>query len=231
MVRRPASVLLFAFLAHACGGGTPTQPGYASKPLAPILFAPICAPVQSEVHCTEQYFDSHVTSDVTVAGVWSVSSEPDTQVDTAVATVSRPGVVAPRTQGNIYIRVTYAGLHQTAGPSFAIDPAAPAVALGPYLEGVVTQARTSPSVFLGPGIPGALVEVLDPPSEVGRTCLTNNVGFYRLKHFPLDVPITVRVSNAGYVSLTKTNSGITIQPSFGQALNTGLGFELERVQQ
>jgi hypothetical protein len=230
MARRLGSLFLVALLAQACGG-TPTQPSYTGIPLFPILFLPICAPVQSEIHCTVQYFDSHTTYDVTEAGVWSVSSEPDSQVDTDIAAVSRPGVVVPHTKGNIYVRVTYAGLHQPAGPSFAVDPAASAVPLGPYLEGVVTEARSSPSVFLGPGIPGALVEVVDPPSEVGKTCLTVNSGGYRLKHFPLGVPITVRVSKAGYITSIKTNSGITIQATFGQALNTGLGFELERVQQ
>jgi hypothetical protein len=231
MARRPGSVFLVALLAHACGG-TPTQPGYTDKPISPILFVPICAPVQFEIHCTVQYFDTHNRLDVTELGVWSVSSEPDKQVDTDVATVSRPGIVVPRAKGNIYIRVTYAGHQQSAGPSYAIDPAGPAVPLAPYLEGIVSEARTDPSsIFFGPGIPDVLVEILDPPSEVGRTYLTDALGFYKFKHLPLDVPITVRVSKAGYVTSIKTNSGITIQPSFGQALNTGLGFELERVQQ
>jgi hypothetical protein len=231
MARRPGSVFLVALLAHACGG-TPTQPGYTDKPISPILFVPICAPVQFEIHCTVQYFDAHNRLDVTELGVWSVSSEPDKQVDTDVATVSRPGVVVPRGKGNIYIRVTYAGLQQSAGPSYAIDPAGTAIPLAPYLDGGVTEARTDSSIFLGPGIPEALVEILDPPSEVGRTYLTDAVGFYRFKHLPLGVPITVRVSKTGYITSTKTNSGITIQPPpFGQALNTGLGFVLERVQQ
>lgn len=230
MARRAGSVFLVALLAHACGG-TPTQPSYTPKPLSPILFLPICVPVQFEIHCTVQYFDTHTALEVTELGVWSVSSEPDTQMDTDVAAVSKPGVVVPRTKGNIYVRVAYAGLHQSAGPAYAIDPAAPAVPLAPYLSGVVTEARMSPSVFSGPGIPDALVEVVDPPSEVGKTYLTQNSGYYRLKNLPLDVPITVRVSKAGYITSIKTNSGITIQSSFGQALNTGLGFELERVQQ
>jgi hypothetical protein len=233
MARRPGSTLLLALLANACGG-TPTQPAYESKPVSPLLFLPICMPVQADIRCTVQYFDTHSappTLDVTELGVWSVSSEPDKQVDTDVAAVSRPGVVVPRGKGNIYIRVTYAGLQQSAGPSYAIDPAGPAVPLAPYLEGLVTEARTDSSIFLGPGIPEALVEIVDPPSEVGRTYLTDTVGFYRFKHLPLDVPITVRASKAGYVTSIKTNSGITIQPSFGQALNTGLGFELAHVQQ
>jgi hypothetical protein len=172
------------------------------------------------------------SGDVTELGVWSISSEPDFSVNTDVAIVSRPGVVVPRTTGNIYIRVTYAGLHQSAGPAYAVDPAASPVPLAPYLEGGVSVARMdASSIFLGPGIPDALVEIVDPPSEVGRTDRTDALGFYKFKFLPLDVPITVRVSKAGYVTSIKTDPGITIQPAFGYALNTGLGFELQPIQQ
>jgi len=77
-------------------------------------------------------------------------------------------------------------------------------------------------------IQNALVEVLAPAAELGKTDVTRN-GHFFLYHLPMNLPITIRASKPGYITLTKTPPGITDDASIGVPLNAVLHFELAKV--
>lgn len=231
MPRIPRQIVLsLALTGSLCAcDRSPTKPPYTGKPVQPILGYPACIPVQSEIHCTVSQLKADGWSDVTANATWIVSLEPDVDVNTDIASIDRPGVITPRRPGKIYIRVRYDGGVTMAARSYAVAPGMAPVEFAPYLGAVVTEGSAQPSEFRGAGIPGVRMEILSPASEVGRETFTTEFGGYMFKHLPPDVPITVRASKAGYVSVIKTNTGITVS-GLGGASNTGLLFELQRVQ-
>jgi hypothetical protein len=203
----------------------PTEPTRSSaKPINPVLASPTCVPVQTEVHCAVRWLDGMGSPDVTALANWSVSAQPFEQIDSDIATVVRPGVIAPLRRGPIYIRTTYNGTWSLASHSYAVDPQTTPVALVPYLMGSVAEAGSNFSTPLE----NVLVEVLAPAEEVGKTYLTRG-GSYRLNHLPMNVPITIRASKPAYITLTKTHPGITDDARIGAPLNAVLHFELAKV--
>ena len=227
MSRSIVCALISALAISSCSNEAPTEPTRTTTkpPPAPVLGRPVCAPVQTEVHCTVLWLDGRARTDVTPLANWSVSSEPFAQIDTDVATVVGPGVVAPLRRGNIYIRTTYSGKWSLAGHSYAVDPGTTPVPLVDYLSGMVAEVGGN---FTTP-IASVLVEVLAPAEEVGKTDVTRN-GHFFIHHLPMNVPITLRASKAGYVTATKTHPGVTDDPSLGVPLNSTLHFELAKVQ-
>ena len=155
---------------------------------------------------------------------WSVSAKPLEHVDSDVATVVRPGVIAPLKRGVIDIRVTYSGQWSSASHSYAVDPQTTPVRLAQYLSGSIAEAGGNFSTPLE----NVLVEVLAPAEEVGKTYLTRG-GSYFLYHLPMNVPITIRVSKPGYITLKKTHPGVTDDARVGAPLNAVLHFELAKV--
>lgn len=229
MGRALCCVLLSALTIAACGDApTPTspRPGTTKTPPGPVLLRPICAPVQTEVHCTVVWAETRSRTDVTQLANWSVSSAPLSQIDTDVATVARPGVIVPLRRGSISILAAYGGQSSLASHSYAVEPGLSAVPLAPYLSGSIAEASTN---FTVP-VAGVLVEVLAPPSEVGKNDAGRLNGHYFINHVPMNVPITLRASKAGYPTTTKTHPGITDDSSLGVPLNSSLHFELAKVQ-
>src|SRR5687767_9737920 len=101
-------VLAFTLAVGACSGESPTEPtpGTTKPPPGPRLGPPVCAPVQTAVHCMVVWAEGLGRTDVTQFANWSVSSARFSQTDTDVATVASPGVIVPLERGNIYIRTS-----------------------------------------------------------------------------------------------------------------------------
>lgn len=225
MNRAIVCALISVMSISSCSRLTPTEPTRSStKPINPVLGRPSCVPVQTEVHCTVLWWDGMGRPDVTALANWSVSAEPFRQIDTDVATVVRPGVIAPLKRGAIHIRTAYSGQSSSASHSYALDPQGTAVPLVSYLTGTVAEAGGN---FTTP-LADVLLEVLAPADEVGKTDVTRG-GSYFLYHLPMNVPITIRASKAGYITATKTHAGFTDDASLGVPLNAVLHFELAKV--
>lgn len=225
---RPVVCVLFPALAiGSCNIGPPTRPtdGTGRKPVQPVLSRPVCAPIDTEVHCTVRWLDGAGSPDVTALADWSVSSAPLQQIDTDIATVVRPGVVAPRRQGIIDIHARYNGQSSSASHSYRVDPRSTPVRLAQYLTGRVAEVGTNFTTTIS----GALVEVIAPTEEAGKSVITRS-GSFSIYHLPMDVPITIRASRAGYIASTKTHPGITDDPRIGAPLNSSLHFELAKAQ-
>jgi hypothetical protein len=124
-----------------------------------------------------------IRTDVTAAASWSVTEEPFSITPTTVAVVSAPGIIAALRPGNIYIYARYAGQSGFAGHSYAVDPVSPAVHLAPYLTGMVSEVGVTPTHAIGIG--DVFVEILDPPSEAGKSDVTRSNGFYVINHIPM----------------------------------------------
>lgn len=223
MSRAILCALISVISLASCSRLTPAEPTRSAKPIRPVLGRPTCAPVQVEVHCTVRWLDGMGSPDVTALVNWSVSAKPLEQVDSDVATVVRPGVIAPLRRGVIDIRVTYSGQWSTASHSYAVDPQTTPVRLVQYLTGSVAEAGGNFSTPLE----NVLVEVLAPADEVGKTYFARG-GSYFLYHLPMNVPITIRASKAGYITATKTHPGITDDLSLGVPFNAVLHFELAK---
>jgi hypothetical protein len=223
MSRAIACALISVLSLSSCSRLTPIEPTGSGKPISPVLGRPTCAPVQFEVHCTVRWWDGMGSPDVTALANWSVSERPLEQVDSDVATVVRPGVIAPLKRGVIDIRVAYNGQSSSASHSYSVDPQTAPVRLAQYLTGSVAEAGGNFSTSLE----NVLIEVLAPADEVGKTYLTR-FGHYYLYHLPMNAPITIRASKSGYITLTKTHPGVTDDARVDAPLNAVLHFELAK---
>src|SRR5712692_6177768 len=107
-----------AFLIELWGcSQTPTQPTYTPHGPSTGLFAPACAPVQVEVHCTVKMWSyGQPTIDVTDSAMWMVadSYSSDGLTPSSVAAVAAPGRIVPLRQGNIAIHVRWPTGHVVA---------------------------------------------------------------------------------------------------------------------
>lgn len=143
--------------------------------------------------------------------------------------LGREGLVA----GPDHTRPTRQRLHPRAlslsrtafgGPThtYAVDPAAPAVALAPYLTGFVSEADGATPVE------GALVEIIDGASMVGRSDTTRVNGYYFIEHVRMATPMEVRASKTGYVPSVGTHPGVT-DNALGYPDPSFLHFRLSRI--
>lgn len=225
MIRPIVCVLFSALAVGTCNIGPPTRPtdGTGRKPVQPVLGRPVCAPVATEVHCTVRWLDGTGSPDVTALAAWSVSLRPLEQIDTDIATVVSPGVIAPVRHGIIDIRANYNGQSSSAAHSYLVGPGSIPVRRAQSLSGVVTEVGANSTTW----IPDTLVEVLAPPEEVGKSAIAR-FGSFSIHHLPMNVPITLRASKAGYITSTTTHPGITDDPIIDAPLNNSLRIELAK---
>jgi hypothetical protein len=215
-----------ALIVGLCGcREAPTQPTHLSHDPATVLRPPACAPVLSEVHCTvRMWIRNEGEVDVTALATWYAadSNLSDGLTPSSVAKVSSPGRITPVQPGNVSIHVRYLADHTTAPHSYAVDRAAPAVALAPCLMGFVSEADgTTP-------IEGALVEIIDGAGMAGRSDTTRVNGYYFIEHVRMATPMEVRASKAGYVTSVGTHPGIT-DDALGYPYPSFLHFRLSRI--
>jgi hypothetical protein len=80
--------------------------------------------------------------DVTASTTWVAadSNLSDGLTPTAIATVTAPGVIVPLAAGNIAIHVRSLDDHQVAPHTYAVAQGSSAIALAPYLMGLVSEA-------------------------------------------------------------------------------------------
>jgi hypothetical protein len=167
------------------------------------------------------------TIDVTGSATWVVadSNLSDELTPSSVAMVAAPGRIVPLRQGNISIHVrspTVQVAHVVAPHTYAVDPAAPAIALAPDLSGFVFEVDGFTL------IPDVRVEIVDGGIDTGKYDQTRVNGAYFLEHLRMGVPLTVRASKPGYVASTQTHPGI-VDDSSGYPEPNFLHFRLARV--
>jgi hypothetical protein len=166
------------------------------------------------------------TIDVTDSATWMVadSNLSDGLPPSSVAMVAAPGRIVPLRQGNIAIHVrSPTVLGQVVAPhTYAVDPAARAIALAPNLFGFVFEEDGFTVIS------NVRVEIVDGGIDTGKYDQTRVNGAYFIEHLRMGAPLTVRASKPGYVASTQTHPGI-VDDSSGYPEPNSLHFRLARV--
>jgi len=221
----PRAVLAFALLGGLCGcGEAPTPPTEVSRSPQMAVLRPVCTPVRNEIHCTETVSErDRGTVDVTTSATWSVadSNLSDGLAASSSARVASPGVIIPLRQGNIAIHVRYLGERSVATHTYAVDPAAPAVPLAPYLTGFVSEVDGMSAIA------GVRVEIVDGDYDSGKSATTLINGYYFIEHLRMARSFTVRASKSGYLTSEATHPGFADGGS-GDPEPSSLHFRLTR---
>jgi hypothetical protein len=217
--------LTLAIGLSACGL-SPTEPTFTPHDRSEVLFPPACTPVRFEVRCTVTWWvRDQGTSDVTLLATWTATDSglSDGLTPSSVAYAPMPGRIVPLRAGNIGIVASYANQRVFSAHTYAVDPAAPAVVLVPYLRGVVFESDGKTSIA------DARVEIVDGGIDTGKSGQTAANGAFSIQDVRMGVPLTLKASKTGYVPAVLSIPPIA-DDDLGYPQASPLNFKLQRVQ-
>ena len=163
-----------------------------------------CNPAGEAVSCSATLHDVPAfrdSRDVTQTADWSV-------LPADIGTFAAPGVLVPATFGEAEIRVRSEGIENGGPLRFLIGPGRPARWLYFFSPSVRETDNTTV-------VSSALVEMLDG-YQSGQRCTTDAAGLCRIDRVLTGETFTVRVSKAGYRTVT---TAYRVDPPVGPAGN------------